>query len=47
MRIAGDPLTWRNIAKKMGSKEPPDKYAIIKYMMQEPLQFNPGMLHCG
>ena len=45
MRLAGDPLTYDDIDKKLGTKKPPDKYSILKYMISQPLQFNPGKTH--
>ena len=45
MRLTGDPLVYNDIGKKLGSKDPPDKYTIIKYMINQPLQFNPGKIH--
>ena len=45
MRLAGDPLAYNDIDKKLGTKNPPDKYTILKYMINQPLQFNPGKAH--
>ena len=40
--MAGDPVTWRGLARAMGVPEPPDQHTVIKYMMKQPLQFTPG-----
>ena len=42
MRLAGDPLVYDDIGNKLGVKDPPDKYTILKYMITQPLQANPG-----
>ena len=43
-RLVGDPLMWRGIGKAMGEPEPANQDTVIRYMMGQPLQFNPGRI---
>lgn len=44
--IAGDPMfNLSNIARAMGVASPPDADTILRWMLTQPLQFNPGARH--
>ena len=43
---SSDPMgPWPEISKKMNLKSPADRDGIIRYMLRQPLQFDPGTQH--